>query len=138
MKTVTALCILLIFQYVHGSIRLFFPHFLSKLLIEIALLSLIFSVFMRGYKLRLPPGLGWLMAYVFLVFISGAYNGNSLYSSYRFCRFPMYSYLCFFAAWNAKLNIRAMRQIMLCLLLLWSLQIIMAVLQIASIGQAER
>jgi len=114
------------------------PPFWAKLLIEVCVVLFLTSVLAGGRRLLVPPGSRWMLLYVALVFLSACVNGDDLYSAYRFCRYPLYSCLFLVGVWNADLEPRDARRVLNWLLALWAIQVLAAVFQLGTIGQAEK
>jgi len=137
-KPYALICLVLTPLYLIGAMRAGMPPFWAKLTVELCLVVFVTSVVAGGRRLLVPPGSGWIVLYVVLVFLSAGLNGDDLYSIYRFCRYPLYSCLFLFGVWNANLEPRNTRRIVNWLLVLWTVQVFAAVVQLNTIGQKER
>lgn len=104
MRTYHALALLFVFVFTQGALeRLGLPDAALKITLMASVLLVCFSLWGRT-ALEWPPGLVFVVLFVFWTVLSGIASGDGLYRSFLYFRLLVFGYLVFWAVWNARLT----------------------------------
>ncbi len=135
MKTYHSLCLLFILVYTRGAIeRMGLPDIASKFIVECSLIFLLYPI-LRHTGNRKAPGGRWVAGYVALTVLSGIASGDGIYQSLLYFRWLLYTYLVFWAVWNARLTRKDMLRLNTMILGLWILQVAASLFHMFVLGE---